>query len=93
MKKFIKLASIFVLGSVTAIGFYIGYTFFWSVKYKVGDCITNDATVYFIDSDGPLLKGRYGVIKLPKASNASELAIPRERIERPEWRKIECPAD
>jgi hypothetical protein len=79
MNSIAKIFAFTLLALVVVIGLYVGYTFSWSVKYKLGDCVTDGKTMYLYDSDTNLSNGKYGY------------GIPREDIEKDGWRKVECP--
>jgi hypothetical protein len=92
MKRFLKWFFSSLLVLILAVCLYIGYVFFWSVKFNVGDCISNGATTYLFDSDGPIMKGAYGLTKLPKKPGDYGIAMPRHEIEEgDDWKKVECP--
>jgi hypothetical protein len=91
MNSIAKIFAFTLLALVVVIGLYVGYTFSWSVKYKLGDCVTDGKTMYLYDSDTNLRNGKYGMTKLPKKDGEYGYGIPREDIEKDGWRKVECP--
>jgi len=96
MKKNIKIIfiSLFILAGL---GFYllIQRPYFFStgkliLKYKVGDCLKHGDKVYLYDSDGPTMKGSYGLLRiLPTRRDIGE-AHPIERVEGGSYIKVDC---
>jgi hypothetical protein len=90
--KYLGFATLFL---VLVVIIYVMYVFSWSVKYSVGDCLKNGETVYLFDSDGPLLKGSYGLKLLLPKDRRSEygIAYPRDRVESDSFEKVGCPSE
>jgi|GEM_PF-5172780 len=62
-----------------------------SLKFSVGDCLQNGDEVYLFDSDGPVMKGSYGLLRIKPTKGDIGETRPIESVEDGSFVKVDCP--